>query len=60
MVAIRKFVHDTYNENAEVLVREQDIIVSVRSAALANSLRLKINELRLAAQTEKRIVFRIR
>jgi len=60
MVAIKKFVRETFDEDTEVLVRERDIIVSVRSGALANSLRLKVNELRAAAHTEKRIVFRIR
>jgi len=60
MAAIKKFVKDAFDEECEVLVRERDIVLTVRSSALANTLRLKINELRAAAQTEKRIVFRIR
>lgn len=59
MRAIKKFVRDTFDEDAEVLMRERDIVVTVRSSALVNSLRLKINELRRAAHTEKRIIFRV-
>jgi len=60
ILAIKKFVHDTFDADCEVLLRERDIIVSVTSAALANSLRLSVNELRTAAQTDKRISFHIR
>lgn len=60
MLAIKKLVRELFDEDCEVLVRERDIVVSVRSSALANSLRLKTTELRAAAQTEKRISFRIR
>jgi len=60
MAAIKAFVQETFQEDCEVLVREHDIVISVRGAALANSLRLKTNELRAAAKTAKRITFRIR
>lgn len=60
MAAIKKFVHDLYQEDVEVVVRERDIVVTSNSASLANMLRLKVTDLRKAAQTEKRIIFRIR
>lgn len=60
MAAIKLFVKEAFDEDVEVLVRERDIIVGVRNSSLANSLRLKINDLRAAAETDKRIIFRIR
>lgn len=60
MVAIKKFVRDTFDEDCEVLLRERDIVVTVRSSSLANALRLKINGLRQAANTQKRVTFRVR
>lgn len=60
MAAIKTFVRAMFNEDCEVLVREHEVIVLVRSAAFANALRLKVTELRSAAHTNKRIAFRIR
>jgi len=60
MRAIKKFVQDIFQVDVEVLVRERDIVITSPSAALANSLRLKVTELRKAANTEKRVIFRIR
>jgi len=60
MRAIKKFVQDIFQVDVEVLVRERDIVITSTSAALANSLRLKVTELRKAANTEKRVIFRIR
>ena len=59
MQAIKKFIYDTFQADAEVVVREREIIIGVRSASLANALRLKITALRQAAQTDKRLVLRI-
>jgi hypothetical protein len=60
MRAIKDFVQQNYQVDVEVQMREREIIVTTPSAALANTLRLKIQELRAAAQTDKRIVLRIR
>jgi hypothetical protein len=60
MRAIKKFVQENYSDTVEVLLRERDIVVTCRSAALANTLRLNINQLRSAAGTVKRIILRIR
>lgn len=57
--AIKKFVHDNYQEDVEVLVRERDIVIAGRSASLVNTLRLNMRQLQAAAQTEKRLIFRI-
>lgn len=60
MRAIKDFVQQYYQADVEVQLREREIIVTTASAALANTLRLKMNELRAAAQTDKKIVLRIR
>jgi hypothetical protein len=59
IAAIKKFVHDNYQEDVEVLVRERDIVIAGRSASLINTLRLNMRQLQAAAQTEKRLIFRI-
>ena len=58
MAAIKKFVQDRYQETVEVTIRDRDILIVTRSAALANTLRLNTRQLQAAAQTDKRLVFR--
>ena len=60
MLAIKQFVQQEFQQDVEVLVREKDIVVTAAGASLANALRLKVTELRKAAHTSKRIIFRIR
>jgi hypothetical protein len=60
MRAIKQFVQKNYQVEVEVQIREKELIVTTHSAALANTLRLKLPELRKAAATDKRIVLRIR
>jgi hypothetical protein len=60
MRAIKQFVQSNYHVSVEVQIRDKELIVTTPSAALANTLRLKLPELRKAAATEKRIVLRIR
>ena len=58
MAAIKKFVQDRYQETVAVTIRERDILIATRSAALANTLRLNTRQLQAAAKTDKRLVFR--
>lgn len=59
-VAIKKFVYEKYHEDVGVTVRERDIIIQVRSAALASTLRMQLPALKKAADnTPKRLSFRI-
>jgi hypothetical protein len=60
MRAIKQFVLQNYQADVEVQIREKELIVTTTSAALANTLRLKMPELKKAAATDKRIVLRIR
>ena len=60
MRVIKQFVQEKYQVAVEIQMREKEIIVTTPSAALANTLRLKLPELRKAAATDKKIVLRIR
>jgi hypothetical protein len=59
IAAIKQYIRDTFDADAQVHVREKDIIVSVNSAALASRLRFATQPLKAAAATDKRIVLRI-
>lgn len=57
--AIKRYVHDTYQSEVGVQVRDRDIVLSVKSAALASRLRYDTRGIKAAAATDKRIVLRI-
>jgi hypothetical protein len=57
--SIKKFVNDEYQTDVTVLVRDKDVVVTCKSAALANTLRLRSPELKRRCQLTKRLVFRI-
>lgn len=57
--SIKKFVSDEYQTDVTVLVRDKDVVVTCKSAALVNTLRLRSPELKRRCQLTKRLVFRI-
>ena len=57
--SIKKYVHDEFKIEVGVQVRDRDIVVSVPSAALANTLRLRSPEIKRRCQLEKKLIFRI-
>lgn len=57
--SIKKFVHDAYQTEVQVLVREKDISIIVPNAGLAGSLRMQLPELKRRCQIEKRVLIRI-
>jgi hypothetical protein len=59
MAAIKDYVREEFKMAVGVLVRERDIVISVPSAALANTLRLRSPEIKQRCQTDKRLIFRI-
>ena len=59
MVSIKKYVQDEFQIGVSVLVRENDIVVGVPSAALANTLRLRGPDIKRRCQLTKRLTFRI-
>ena len=60
VAAIKRYIHETFRADAQVGVAEKTITVTVTSAALANSLRFHAAKLQTAADTDKRIILRIR
>ncbi len=60
VASIKKYMMDEFQTKVSVQARERDIIVSVPSAALAGTLRLRSPELkRRCSIKDKRIVIRI-
>jgi hypothetical protein len=57
--SIKKYVQSEFGTVVGVQVRERDIIISVPSAALANTLRLRGPEIKRRCQLVKRLIFRI-
>jgi phosphoribosylpyrophosphate synthetase len=59
MAAIKKYVQDEFKTDVGVQVRDKDIIISVSSSALANTLRLRAPDIKRRCQIDKRLIFRI-
>lgn len=59
VLAVKRYIEKEYKTGASVAIRNETIVVTVASASLANTLRLRINQLRAAAGTKKRVMFRI-
>lgn len=59
IAAIKRFVEQEFNTGVSVAISNNNIVVTVASASLANALRLRIIALRKAAATNKRVIFRI-
>lgn len=57
--SIKKYVQDEFKTAVGVQVRERDIVVQVPSAALANTLRLRVPDIQRRCQIDKRLTFRI-
>lgn len=57
--AIKDYVRRHYESDVQVTMQPRNITVTARSAALISSLRSNGPALQKAAQTEKKIVFRI-
>jgi hypothetical protein len=59
ITAIKQYIEKNFSAGANVALKNDAIIVTVNSGSLANTLRLRITDLRRKAGTSKRIVFRI-
>ena len=59
IAAIKQYVHSHFNENVSVSIKGNSITIIAKSAALASSLRMDTVALAEAAQTSKRLFFRI-
>ena len=59
-LAIKQYIAEHFQVDAEVIARDFDIVITVSSAALAGVLRFHVRKLQTAAKTNKRLVIRIR
>ena len=57
--AVKKFITDTFNAQATVAMRNDKLVITVSSAALANTLRLRSLQIQKVCKTTKPLVFRI-
>jgi hypothetical protein len=56
---LKDYARNNFKADIGVLVKEKDIIISVNSASLANTLRLKGPEIKRVCDINKRLVFKI-
>jgi hypothetical protein len=56
---VKDFVLEKFQQPAGVTVQTSQIIIQVKSAALAGALRVHLHELTVLCQTDKRLVIRI-
>ena len=59
VVAIKRYVHEHFQAESSVTAQRDSFIITVASVGLASSLRLRTLDIQAAAQTNKRLVFRI-
>jgi hypothetical protein len=59
IAAIKKYIEEALHSPSKVSFQGEAIVVTVASAALANTLRYHATKLKAAAGTEKQLIFRI-
>ncbi|HUS25800.1 MAG TPA: hypothetical protein VMY99_00435 [Nevskiaceae bacterium] len=59
VVAIKRYIDEQFHMPASVGMQANAITITVANASLANALRLQTLKIQAAAQTDKRLVFRI-
>lgn len=59
IASVKKYVYDEFKSEAGVAVRGDTIVITVASAALVNTLRLRGPEIKRRCQLDKKLVFRI-
>ncbi len=59
IAAVKKYVQEAFQIDVSVQTRQSELVIIVSSAALANSLRLRLPELKRRCQLDKRVIIRI-
>ena len=58
-LAIKAYAMQEFGKAVAVTIKDKEIIITAHSAAYANALRGHMRQLRYAANTTKRLIFRI-
>lgn len=56
---IRGYMQENFNADGQVTIQKTQIIITVKGAALAGALRMRIHDLQALCNTSKRLVIRI-
>ncbi len=56
---IKRFVDEKYHKSVIVTIGEKDITITAQGAAFTSALRMQARQIQRAAETEKRLIFRI-
>lgn len=59
VLAIKRYILEQFEYPAKVGIHGEALVITVTSASLANTLRLRLPALRAAAHTSRRLIFRI-
>lgn len=57
--AVKKYISDNFGAESTVGLHGETLVITVKSASLANALRLRLLSLQKAANTKKKFMFRI-
>jgi hypothetical protein len=59
VLAVKRYIADEFGAPASVGLQGEALVITVTSAALANTLRLRTTAIQSAVGTTKRLIFRI-
>ncbi len=59
VAALKRYIFDEFGEKSSVGLHGETLVITVQSASLANALRLRLLSLQKAANTKRKIMFRI-
>ena len=59
VVAVKRYIAEEFGAESSVGIQGNALVITVQSASLANTLRLRLPAIQQIANTDKRLVFRI-
>lgn len=59
ILAVKQYIADQFSVGSSIAIKGDNLIITVPSAALANTLRLRTRAIQSLCQTSRRLVFRI-
>lgn len=60
IIAVKKYVREEFNSEVEVILKgDKEMVIASRNASLVGSLRLHGPRIKKAADTERRLIFRV-